>query len=484
MIARAALPATIATLPRGEALAFLSLFFIPAVAQAILLTVVPLEALYLLDSPRAVTLLYVGTGLVAVAGRFSIPFLVRLLRRRFVFTLGTLSLAASSILLAFNQVPALAVGLVLITFAFACIEITSQLYVLDHVPRQALKHFEPIRIFAIAGPWTLGPWLGVYLQRSVAFVTPFAVAAIILLILFWLLRLGENAVLTSMRRPPPSPVRDLHRFFAQPRLRLAWTLAAARSSWWNMFHVYAPIFAVTSDLGAETGGIIASIGTGWIWLVPFWGWVGRRFGLRRLLQAGYAVAGVLTICAAVALGMPWLGAVLLVLAAFERSEMTTVFVSFRDAAQLGPPVVCSLLLSLFNLSAVFIARKSSRSMYLDLVQRVGLAQRMAGLQTIELTDSAAYLREGGQDAAVIDASERLIAAGADAVVVAGAAVAGIAHRLRAQLSVPLLDGIACAVGQTEALVRLGLHQRIAVAPLTSGSTATGLDPSLRQLLSR
>ena len=378
MIARAAIPATIGTLPRREALAFLSLFFVPGVAQAILLTVVPLEALYLLDSARAVTLLYVGTGLVAVAGRFSIPYLVRLLQRRFVFTLGTLSLAASSILLAFNQVPTLAAGLVLSTFAFACIEITSQLYLLDHVPRQALKHFEPIRIFAIAGPWTVGPWLGVYLQRNIAFVTPFAIAAgaaLILLILFWSLRLGENAVLTSMRRPPPNPVRYLRRFFAQPRMRLAWTLAAARSSWWNMFYVYTPIFAVTSGLGAETGGIVASIGTGWIWLVPFWGWVGRRFGLRRLLQAGYAVAGVLSICAALAFGTPWLGAGLLVLAAlgteiidgagnllflravraYERSEMTTVFVSFRDVAQLGPPAVCSLLLSLFSLSSVFIA---------------------------------------------------------------------------------------------------------------------------------
>ena len=43
-----------------------------------------------------------------------------------------------------------------------------------------------------------------------------------------------------------------------------------------MFYVYAPIFAVTSGLGAEAGGIVVSIGTGRIWLVPFWGWVGRR----------------------------------------------------------------------------------------------------------------------------------------------------------------------------------------------------------------
>ena len=128
--------------------------------------------------------------------------------------------------------------------------------------------------------------------------------------------------------------------------------------------------------------------------------------------------------------------------------------------------------------------QSSRSMYLDLVQRAGLWQRMTGLETIDLSNSTAYLHEGGQDAAVIDASGRLIAAGADTIVVAGAAVAGIAHRLREQLSVPLLDGIACAVGQAETLVRLGLRQRTAVAPLTGGSATIGIDPALSQRLSR
>jgi MFS family permease len=235
-----------------------------------------------------------------------------------------------------------------------------------------------MRIFASAGPWTLGPWFGVYLQRSVGFTTPFAITAVAsmaVLALFWSLRLGEAAMLAPMRRPPPSPARYLRRFFAQPRLRLAWVLAAMRSCWWNMLYVYAPIYAVTSGLGAETGGVIVSIGTGWIWLVPLWGWLGRRYGLRPLLAVGYASAGVLSICAAVAFHIPWLGAAMLVLAAFgtemldgagnllflravhahERAEMTTVFVSYRDVAQLGPPVVFSVLLSVFALPSVFIA---------------------------------------------------------------------------------------------------------------------------------
>jgi allantoin racemase len=189
-------------------------------------------------------------------------------------------------------------------------------------------------------------------------------------------------------------------------------------------------------------------------------------------------------------------AVLDALAAHGTGHDAVILAISFDSALLGArqimpiPVIGMTEASL--LTACLLGRRfglisfgqSSRAMYLDLVQRAGLSQRMAGFETIELTNSANYLREGGQDAAVIEASQRLIAGGADTVVVTGAAVAGIAHRLRAQLPVPLLDGIACAVGQAETLVRLGLRQRAAAAPLTGGATTVGIDPALGRLLSR
>ena len=107
--------------------------------------------------------------------------------------------------------------------------------------------------------------------------------------------------------------------------------------------------------------------------------VGRRFGLRRWLQVGYVAADVLSsIFAALAFGTPWLGAPCLCLAALgteaidgarnllflravhpcERPEMTTVFVSFRDVAKLGPPTVFSLLLSLLSIHPVTTALRA------------------------------------------------------------------------------------------------------------------------------
>jgi allantoin racemase len=180
---------------------------------------------------------------------------------------------------------------------------------------------------------------------------------------------------------------------------------------------------------------------------------------------------------------------------FAGQDAAVLAISF-DTALLGArqivpiPVVGMTEASL--MTACLIGRRfglitfgqSSRGMYLDLVQRAGLSQRMAGFETIELTNSTTYLREGSHDAAVIDASGRLIAVGADAVVVCGAAVAGIAHRLRPHVSVPLLDGIACAVGQAETLVRLGLRPRAAVSALAGGNATSGIDPALSQLLSR
>jgi dipeptide/tripeptide permease len=57
----------------------------------------------------------------------------------------------------------------------------------------------------------LDPRLGAYLQQRVAFAAPFGVAAIaaaLLLVLFWWLRLTE---LTPSRRKPPNPLRYLPR---------------------------------------------------------------------------------------------------------------------------------------------------------------------------------------------------------------------------------------------------------------------------------
>lgn len=358
--------------------AFAVLFALSGFARASLVAVLPLLALAELGTPQRVSVFYFAMSALGLALSMAVPWLARTIRRRGVFTLGALLMLAALALFATRTAAGLLAGMAAYVFAAGAIEITLSLYVLDHIPRKELTRFEPLRVFVAAGAWTLGPWLGVFLQTAAAPWAPFAMSgasAAALLGYFWLLRVTEHPAVAPMRAPPPSPLRYLPRFFAQPRLRLAWLLAFGRSAWWAMFFLYAPLYAVTSGLGELAGGAIVSAGTACLFLVPLWGWLGRRRGVRRLLIAGYLATAATTMLAAALAGAPWAGAAALTLAALaasvvdgagnvpflravhphERAEMTTVFTTYRDASQLAPPGVFSLLLKAFDLPVVFLA---------------------------------------------------------------------------------------------------------------------------------
>lgn len=117
----------------------------------------------------------------------------------------------------------------------------------------------------------------------------------------------------------------------------------------------------------------------------------------------------------------------------------------------------------------------------ELIGRHGLATRLAGLEGVATTPEDAVRDPVAVAALVLESVRRLVAGGADAVVLGGAALAGMAGRLAAP--VPLLDGIACAVKLAEALAGLGLAPPAAGSlALPRGRASTGLSPALARLL--
>jgi len=344
--------------------------------RALLVTVLPLLAHRLLGDAQRVSVFYFLVCLATVAGSLALPWLIRTFRRRFVLSFGALAAPAGMALLATDGWWGLILGMPVYVFANTCVEICLSLYVLEHVQRREIGRFEPMRIFMAAGVWLIGPWLGVQLSGIATWLV-YAVAgtgSLAMLGYFWFLRLSDHPAVPVMKQPPPNPLRYFPRYFRQPRLRLAWVLAFGRSCWWTSFFVYGPILVVTSGLDANASGAIVSLGMGALFMARFWGSVGRRWGLRRMLIGGYAATGAVTIAVGLAAGLPWAIAVLLVAAAFaagavdgagntpflravhpyERPEMTTVFVTYRDAAQFVPPGIFSALLRAFELPAVFL----------------------------------------------------------------------------------------------------------------------------------
>jgi allantoin racemase len=120
--------------------------------------------------------------------------------------------------------------------------------------------------------------------------------------------------------------------------------------------------------------------------------------------------------------------------------------------------------------------------YEELVARHGLAARCAAVHGIPATPQDALRDPARVQAMLVDAIA-MLAERADAVVLAGAVLAGMDRVLQPRAAVPLLDGITCAVRLAEMLVALKLPKPGAgsyAAP--AGREALGLSAPLAALL--
>ena len=358
-------------------IAFAGLFFFATFSRAVLVSVLPLEAHALLGSAQAVSVLYFFAAMLGIATSITVPVMLHRFGATHTFHVGVAAMLVSTVLLG-SATPLLFVAGIAIHFmSIAVMDVPLNAYILNETPRRELSRFEPLRILYTVFAFAVGPWLGVYLESRVDQVLPYALAAAAALFSVLYFRwLGlHRAALRQDSARPVNPLRHVGRFAVQPRMRLAWTLALARAAWWMTFVIYTPIYAKVAGLGELAGAATVSIGTAWVLSVTWWGRIGRRYGLRRLLTAGFLATAGLSVLVGLCAGWPWVALTLLVwnaLAAttldgagnvpflravrpFERSEMTGVYLTYRDIAQLGAPGLFALLLGIFPLPVVFFA---------------------------------------------------------------------------------------------------------------------------------
>jgi MFS transporter, ACDE family, multidrug resistance protein len=351
------------------------LFLLATFPRALLISLLPILALRMLGSAESVSIFYACISALGIAVSICIPVMCRRLGAAGLLMAGAGAMAVAGVVLMFDGLAVLAGGMALYLFGYAAMEIALTLFVLKIVPRSQLTYFEPRRVLFVVTSYAIGPWLGITLENQVAHWAPFAVtsaAALLMVVVVPCLRLHKIDAASAARSG--NPLRYLRRFFSQPRLRLAWCITLGRASWWTMFFIYAPLYAVASGLGEVVGGAIVSLGVAVVWTVPLWARIGRRVGLRRMLSVSFLACAAAMFATGALSDTPWMATVALLIGAClvapldaggnipflravrarERSEMTGVFATYRDTAQLLPPAVFSLVLQAFALPAVFV----------------------------------------------------------------------------------------------------------------------------------
>lgn len=362
---------------------FSGLFFLESVARAALLTVLPLTVYAAFRDKEAVSLVYTCASLAALSISFAIPTLVRRLSRRWTYSLGAALIGLCALLVALGAGWALPLALVARTSGAAMLNVTLNLYIMDNIGRRDLVRSEPLRLGVSTLAWSAGPFLGVWLMQhhgawAAAALSLAAIAA--LLAAFWTLRLAEGGpIRPGPNRPPPRPTHPLaavRRFAAQPRLRLAWAIAFARSAFWMTFFVYVPILLVEGGLGPTAAGIAAAAGNLMLIFNLVVRRVATRLTLRRTIGGAFLAAAALTLATGlVSLADTAAAGVTMVTAAFfvatldglgpipflravrahERPAMTTVYRTYLDASELLPPLAYLFLFMAFGFAGAFAA---------------------------------------------------------------------------------------------------------------------------------
>ena len=362
-----------APVPRVQHFALLAA--LEAGIRGTLMSVMPLVLYRAFQDAGVVSQIYLVIGIVSLIIGLTIPYLSRYVARRWLYTLGPVLYFAGALTAILGPPEAMAIVLVLNAVATVTLSICLNAYVLDYIARVDLGHSESLRMVYSATPWAVGPFLGVVLLNWWA-PAPFVVAggfAIVLLGVFWKLRMGNGKQISKARGPTPSPVAFLGRFVRQPRLIAGWLFAVVRSCGWWVYVVYMPIYCIQSGLGETVGAVAVSAANAFLYVTPLMLKLVRRLGVRRSVRLAFAANGALFFAGWALADWPWAAVAALLCAAVfmvlldvcaglpflmavkpsERTEMAAVYSSFRDVSGIATPAVVSVVLMLAPLSAVF-----------------------------------------------------------------------------------------------------------------------------------
>lgn len=370
-------PVWLTSAPGNTAWAFALLYFIESLARASILTVLPLNAYALFGDKETVSLVYTIVAVVTLLASFAIPYMIRAFSRRWSYTIGALCIALSGFALATGAVSGQIAAMITRTFGAATLNVTLNLYIMDHIRKQDMVHSEPLRFGLSTLAWIAAPLVGLWLYQKfglwAAGIIP-VVGAVLLASVFWYLRMSEKGPIRPASMLPPSPFASLGRFISQPRLRLAWTIAFARSAFWVTFFIYVPILMIEGGVGSVAGGIAIACGNAMLLNNLVVTRLARRYSVRRmiafaclggaLMVAGGGIAGTehaviagafLVVAAFFISMLDGLGPIAFMRAVrvHERPQMTTVYRTYLDASELIPPLVYVFAFMAFGFSGAF-----------------------------------------------------------------------------------------------------------------------------------
>jgi MFS family permease len=363
---------------KAGAMTFGLLFLLESLVRSFNSGVLSIQAYDLLGSSQKVSVLATCVSVTTLMITLMMPWLFGRMRRRWAYTVGGLLLISGSVALASFTLPGQVAGVILRNSGASIMNVTLQLYILDHIRKVDLTRSEPIRLAISTFAWVVGPASGVWLYTNYGPIAPQLAAicaAILVLSVFWYLRLHDKVNLPSGTLQSFNPLANVARFATQPRLRLAWAIAFGRSCFWATFFTYGPLLMIEGGLDKKVGGYIISASQIFLLSAFAFGALAKRMGVRAVIALCFAMISISTFAAGlVGVHSPAIAAGLLLVASlfasgidsvggipylravrpFERQRMTAVYRTFIEFSDIVPGFIFAIALSFFDIGVVFV----------------------------------------------------------------------------------------------------------------------------------
>ncbi len=361
----------------GVAFTFALLFVLESFVRSLNATVLSVQAYELFGTARAVSILATCVSLTVLTTTLLSPSIFGVLRRRWVYSIGIVAAMAAALCLGSYSQAGQVAGTYLRNAGASLLNITLSLYILDSIKKSDLTTSEPIRMSLSTVAWAAGPALGIWLHERYgpwATQSVVLVSGLVLLVVFWSLRLREPDTFVPGTLSGANPVHHIRRFVGQPRLRLAWFIAFGRSCFWATFFTYGPLLFLRSGESKQFAGFVISASQLMLFLSLLFGRGAKKFGVRSVVA--FCLTGTAALSFLVVLvgeGHPYLTALMLLAAAmfctgldavggipflravkpYERQKMTAVYRTFIELSDLLPGIVYAIALSFFDVPIVF-----------------------------------------------------------------------------------------------------------------------------------
>lgn len=372
-------------LPAESGKGLVRLSGLEGLARSLLMGTVPLIALDRLGSKSAVSQAYTAGALLTLAITLNIGRLEERLARRFIMTLGILSLFTAALLFTIDLVPAFIVAIGLRSTAASIFSVLLTLYVMDFIGKADLTTVESSRMVHNGVGWLIGPSLGLWLANNVDESAPFLLSAslsILVLGYYWWLRLGRSEVISDPKSKTGSPVANVTRFFNQRYMRIAYEITFVRALFWVALFVFAPIYIVEAGFAEWVAGAFLSSVAALLLAAPLVKVLADSAGTRRVIIWSFGLMAT-SMLALVLVGDPrGVGIIFWTTAAVgasaidvvgnipfmrmvkprERVAMATVFSTWREMSALSAPLIAAVVLGLGLPFVVFFGVLAALSM--------------------------------------------------------------------------------------------------------------------------